>query len=199
MGQWATICPACCPSVPFLVFQQAINYVPRIGLALRVPHLTFRTLSPSSAVTGKAADFSMYYLVNKAFLSARLLCTSGPDADGLNGLMSRCTLNIWLRSSEVCAHNVETCWQMWWRFMCSTMPSMVITLTYGKCPTCQVFLQAFCMLYHRSPQRHHWATKKLWQLFKTLQLRLKPGFFKRGSKIQELHYPEIFLLNKPKI
>lgn len=81
MGQWTAICPACCPSAPFLVFQQAINYVPHTGLALQVPHLTFRALSLSSAVTGKAADFSMYYLVNKAFLSARLLCTSDPSAD----------------------------------------------------------------------------------------------------------------------
>lgn len=57
-----------------LVFQQAINYVHHTDFPLSVPHLTFCTISPSSAITDKAAEFSTYYLVNKVFPSVLPLC-----------------------------------------------------------------------------------------------------------------------------
>lgn len=75
-GQWVAIWPSCRPSVPFLVLQQSTNYMHDIDFPLRVPHLTFCTVSPSSAITDKPAEFSIYYLVSKAFPSLLPLCNS---------------------------------------------------------------------------------------------------------------------------
>lgn len=50
--------------------------MPHTDFPLSVPHLPFCTVSPSSAITGKAAEFSTNYLVSKVFPSVLPFCNS---------------------------------------------------------------------------------------------------------------------------